>query len=70
MGASAPRSPTACGRTWPAVELLDTVPGISARSAEVLLAELGTDLSRFPTPSTWPPGRGCARATPRAAASA
>lgn len=31
-----------------AVELLDTVPGISARSAEVLLAELGTDLSRFP----------------------
>jgi transposase len=31
-----------------AIELLDTVPGISARSAEVLLAELGTDLSRFP----------------------
>lgn len=31
-----------------AVELLDTVPGISVRSAEVLLAELGTDLSRFP----------------------
>src|SRR5215203_2522147 len=31
-----------------AVELLDTVPGISARSAEVLLAELGPDLSRFP----------------------
>ncbi len=31
-----------------AIELLDTVPGISARSAEVLLAELGADLSRFP----------------------
>ncbi len=31
-----------------AVELLDTVPGSSARAAEVLLAELGTDLSRFP----------------------
>src|SRR6478736_7852576 len=29
-------------------ELLDTVPGISTRSAEVLLAELGTDLRRFP----------------------
>ncbi len=32
-----------------AVELLDTVPGISQRAAEVLLAELGTDLSRFPS---------------------
>ncbi len=31
-----------------AVELLDTVPGISTRAAQVLLAELGTDLSRFP----------------------
>jgi transposase len=31
-----------------AVELLDSVPGISQRAAEVLLAELGTDLSRFP----------------------
>ncbi len=31
-----------------AIELLDTVPGISVRSAEILLAELGTDLSRFP----------------------
>ena len=31
-----------------AIALLDTVPGISARSAEALLAELGTDLSRFP----------------------
>ena len=31
-----------------AVELLDTVPGISTRAAEILLAELGTDLSRFP----------------------
>ncbi|MDP9374799.1 MAG: transposase [Chloroflexota bacterium] len=31
-----------------AIELLDTVPGSSARSAEVLLAELGVDLSRFP----------------------
>jgi transposase len=31
------------------IELLDTVPGISRRSAEILLAELGTDLSRFPS---------------------
>ncbi len=32
-----------------AIELLDTVPGISQRAAEILLAELGTDLSRFPS---------------------
>jgi transposase len=32
-----------------AIELLDTVPGISQRGAEILLAELGSDLSRFPS---------------------
>ncbi len=32
-----------------AVELLDTVPGISRRGAEILLAEIGTDLGRFPS---------------------
>jgi transposase len=32
-----------------ALELLDTVPGISHRAAEILIAELGTDLSRFPS---------------------
>jgi len=32
-----------------ALELLDTVPGIGQRAAEILLAELGTDLSRFPS---------------------
>jgi transposase len=32
-----------------AIELLDTVPGISQRAAEILVAELGTDLSRFPS---------------------
>jgi transposase len=32
-----------------AIELLDTVPGISRRAAEILIAELGTDLSRFPS---------------------
>ncbi len=31
-----------------AIALLDTVPGSSGRSAEVLLAERGTDRSRFP----------------------
>jgi transposase len=30
-----------------AVALLDTIPGVSQRTAEVLLAEIGSDLSRF-----------------------
>jgi transposase len=32
-----------------AVELLDTVPGINRRAAEDILAEIGVDMSRFPT---------------------
>jgi transposase len=32
-----------------AVELLDTIPGIDKRMAEVLIAELGADMSRFPS---------------------
>jgi transposase len=31
------------------IALLDTVPGLSRRSAEILVAEIGTDLSRFPS---------------------
>jgi transposase len=35
---------------WPtAVELLDTIPGVGQRLAEQLLAEIGSDMSRFPT---------------------
>ena len=33
-----------------ALERLDTIPGVGRRVAEVLLAEVGTDLGRFPTP--------------------
>jgi len=33
----------------PEIELLDTIPGVSRRVAEVLLAEIGADLHRFPT---------------------
>ena len=29
---------------------LDTIPGVSRRAAEVLIAELGVDMDRFPTP--------------------
>jgi transposase len=32
-----------------ALERLDTIPGIARRSAEQILAELGDDMSRFPT---------------------
>jgi transposase len=31
------------------IEVLDSVPGVSRRTAEVLLAEIGTDMTRFPT---------------------
>lgn len=32
-----------------AVALLDTIPGVNQRTAEIIVAELGTDMSRFPT---------------------
>ncbi len=32
-----------------ALEQLQTIPGIGQRAAEVLIAELGVDMSRFPT---------------------
>ena len=32
-----------------AVELLDTVPGVDQRTAEIMLAEIGLDMSQFPT---------------------
>src|SRR5215212_5635568 len=32
------------------LERLTTIPGIGRRTAEVLVAELGTDMNRFPTP--------------------
>lgn len=33
----------------PAVERLDTIPGVGRRIAEILLAEVGSDMTRFPT---------------------
>jgi transposase len=36
--------------SWPeAVELLDTIPGVDQRTAEIILAEIGLDMSQFPT---------------------
>jgi transposase len=31
------------------IQLLDTIPGIDRRAAEVILAEIGADMTRFPT---------------------
>jgi transposase len=43
--------------TWTeAVALLDTIPGVNQRTAEVMLAEMGLDMGRFPTAkhlATW-----------------
>jgi transposase len=32
------------------IELLDSIPGVDRRTAEMLLAEIGPDMSRFPSP--------------------
>ncbi|MED4358187.1 IS110 family transposase, partial [Geobacillus stearothermophilus] len=32
-----------------ALELIDTIPGVGRQSAEQIVAEIGTDMSRFPT---------------------
>lgn len=32
-----------------AVDLLDTIPGVARRTAEVIVSEIGSDMSRFPT---------------------
>lgn len=39
-----------------AVTLLDTIPGVARQVAEIIVSEIGTDMSRFPTPehlSSW-----------------
>src|SRR6266511_245503 len=45
------------------VRRLCTIPGVGTRTAEVLIAEIGVDMSRFPTAHHLAPGPGCARAT-------
>ena len=39
------------------------MPGWGRRSAQDALAETGADMSRFPHPGTWPPGRAAPRWT-------
>ncbi len=41
------------------IERLDAIPGVGRRTAEVLVAEIGTDTGCFPTPghlASWPGG--------------
>jgi len=38
-----------CGPFDEAVELLDTIPGVARRTAEMIVAEIGTDMRRFPS---------------------
>jgi len=55
-----------------AVELLDTMPGIDQRGADVIVAEIGIDLSRFhglQPPRVWPHGPAWPRATMQVRAS-
>src|SRR5918999_1726481 len=40
---------TRMGPNEEAIERLDSIPGVGRRSAEEILAETGTDMSRFPT---------------------
>src|SRR5207244_12150973 len=39
---------------------LDTTRGINQRTAEVIIAEIGVDMTGFPRPSIWPAGPGSA----------
>jgi transposase len=38
-----------CGPFEEAVGLLDTIPGVARRTAEMIVAEIGTDMTRFPS---------------------
>jgi transposase len=38
-----------CSPFEKAVELLDTIPGVARQTAELIVAEIGTDMSRFPS---------------------
>ncbi|HEU5085846.1 MAG TPA: IS110 family transposase, partial [Roseiflexaceae bacterium] len=47
-GATEATAPSAPDGAWSAQAILDAIPGIGLRVAETILAELGTDMSRFP----------------------
>jgi transposase len=48
-GSSGQEEPSETLSWTAAVELLDTIPGVDQRTAEIILAEIGLDMSQFPT---------------------
>lgn len=46
----------------PVRDLLVTIPGVSTIVADVIIAETEADMTRFPAPPIWLPGRGPVRA--------
>ena len=57
--------------TWAhAIVLLCSIPGIIRRAAEVILAEIGLNIGRFPSATTWHFGQACVRAITRVPANA
>ena len=65
---SAQRSPSDCALLRTA-GTAGTIPGVGRRTAEMLMAEMGVDMSRFPTAAHLASWAGCARATTRVQAS-
>ena len=57
-----PSTDTVSDAALGAVDRLDEIPGIGPNVAQVILAEVGLDMSRSPLPRTWCRGRNCARA--------
>ncbi|WP_297777248.1 transposase, partial [Mycobacterium sp.] len=43
-------SSPADGQPLPALDRLDEIPGLARRGAQMILAEIGLDMTRFPTP--------------------
>jgi hypothetical protein len=52
------------------VDQLDEISGVGRTAAHVLIAEIGVDMGRFPTPAIWPPGPASPPGAPSQPASA
>jgi transposase len=48
-GPATPEGASAPSGAWAAQAIVDAIPGIGSRVAETIVAELGTDMSRFPS---------------------
>jgi transposase len=50
-GASGSHGDAASDATLPAIARLDEIPGVGRHAAQVIIAEIGLDMTRFPTPA-------------------